>query len=83
MKDINSAIKQLESNNKSNCSSCPLSKKYVLISAEEINTIYRAIEDITKLLSLQAAQLDPETYDDLIISLKIMGEFIMPETAED
>ena len=82
MKDINSAIKQLKSNDKSNCSSCPLSKKYVLISAEEMNTIYRAIEDITKLLSLQAAQ-DPETYDDLIASLKIMGEFIIPETAED
>lgn len=82
MKDINSVIKQLKSNDKSNCSSCPLSKKYVLISAEEMNTIYRAIEDITKLLSLQAAQ-DPETYDDLIASLKIMGEFIIPETAED
>ena len=83
MKDINSIIKQLKSDNKSNCSSCPPSKKYVLISVEEINTIYRAIEDITKLLSLQAAQLDPETYDDLIISLKIMGEFIIPETIEN
>lgn len=82
MKDIDSAIKQLKSNDKSNCSSCPLSKKYVLISAEEMNTIYHAIEDITKLLSLQAAQ-DPETYDDLIASLKIMDEFIIPETAED
>lgn len=78
MKDINSAIKQLKSNDKSNCSSCPLSKKYVLISAEEMNTIYRAIEDITKLLSSQAAQ-DPEAYDDLIISLKIMDEFIITE----
>lgn len=82
MKDIDSAIKQLKSNDKSNCSSCPLSKKYVLISAEEMNTIYRAIEDITKLLSLQAAQ-DSETYDDLIASLKIMDEFIITETAED
>lgn len=82
MKIINSVIKQLKSNDKSNCSSCPLSKKYVLISAEEMNTIYRAIEDITKLLSLQAAQ-DPETYDDLIASLKIMDEFIITETAED
>lgn len=82
MKDINSAIKQLKSDDKSNCSSCPLSKKYVLISAEEMNTIYRAIEDITKLLSLQATQ-DPETYDDLIASLKIMDEFIITETAED
>lgn len=81
MKDINSVIKQLKSNDKSNCSSCPLSKKYVLISAEEMNTIYRAIEDITKLLSLQAAQ-DPETYDDLVASLKIMDEFIITETAE-
>lgn len=81
MKDINSAIKQLKPDDRSNCSSCPLSKKYVLISAEEMNTI-RAIEDITKLLSLQAAQ-DPETYDDLIASLKIMDEFIIPETAEN
>lgn len=47
-----------------------------------MNTIYHAIEDITKLLSLQAAQ-DPETYDDLVASLKIMDEFIIPETAED
>lgn len=53
----------------------------MLISAEEMNTIYRAIEDITKLLSLQAAQ-DPETYDDLVASLKIMDEFIITETAE-
>ena len=82
MKDINSVIKQLKSNDKSNCSSCPLSKKYVLISADEMNTIYRAIEDIAKLLSLQAAQ-DPEAYDDLIASLKIMGEFIIPETEEN
>lgn len=80
MKIINSAIEQLKSDNKSKCS-CPLGENYVLITVEEMNTIYRAIEDITKLLSLQAAQ-DPETYDDLVASLKIMDEFIITETAE-
>lgn len=43
-----------------------------------MNTIYRAIEDITKLLLPQASQ-DPEVYDDLIASLKIMDEFIITE----
>lgn len=68
----------MKSDNKSKCS-CPPGENYVVISTEEMNTIYRALEDITKLLSLQAAHLDPETYDDLIASLKIMSEFIITE----
>jgi hypothetical protein len=77
MKDINSAIEQLKSDNKSK-RSCSLGENYVVISAEEMSVIYRAIEDIANLLSSQAAQ-DPEAYDDLIASLNIMSEFIITE----
>lgn len=70
-------MKHIKSNNESKCS-CSPGENYVVISTEEMNTIYRAIEDITKLLSSQAAQ-DPEAYDDLIASLKIMSEFIITE----
>lgn len=71
-------MKPIKSNNELKCS-CPPGENYVVISTEEMNTIYRALEDITKLLSLQAAHLDPETYDDLIASLKTMSEFTIME----
>lgn len=68
----------MKSDNKSKCS-CSLGENYVVISAEEMSVIYRAIEDIANLLSFQTAHLDPESYDDLIASLKIMSEFIITE----
>lgn len=71
-------MKPIKSDNKSKCS-CPLGENYVVISAEEMNVIYHILEDITKLLSLQTACLDPETYDDLIASLKIMDGFAITE----
>lgn len=71
-------MKPIKSNNESKCS-CSLGENYVVISTEEMNTIYRALEDIANLLSFQTAHLDPETYDDLIASLKIMSEFIITE----